>query len=585
MVSVYRKGILIFFSLINIASINASSIYVNKIGYLPSKVKYVYFSNLVDSFYVREQISGVIRFRGKAELWKEKDLATNLTLYRGDFSKFNGKGIFYITDNLGNKSSTFSISDTVFNEVYRKSLKYFYFQRCGIDLEQKHAGRYSHAKCHLLDGYFHRSTDTVGFKYVVGGWHDAGDYGKYIVNAGITVGTLLMAFELFPQKFSQDDLNIPESKNNIPDLLDEVKYELEWMLKMQNFDGGVYSKVTKERFEEFVMPQDDSPEGRYIYRISSTATADFAAVMARAYRIFNKYDKDFAYQCINAAKKAWNFLERNPDIVPLGGFKNPEGTITGEYGDKDDSDERLWASIELYFSTGNTKFFNYYESNYKKKNLFTTMDWGDVRTLAHLTFLTCQTELPCQTGLSHKTKEVLFSGIINEHKHSLENYCELLLSKSRKDGFNITILPGEYRWGSNSDVLNNAVILIFGYELLNKQDYYDTALMQLNYILGINAHDISFVTGVGDNSVMNPHHRPSAADGIFEPIPGLLAGGPNQYLDDPTLRSLFDSNSPPALCYVDDVGSWSSNETAINWNAPLVFVSGYFNEKVNPSEK
>lgn len=559
-----RKILLLFFTIINLY---ASSIYVNKAGYLTHKVKYVYFSNNVDSFFIHEKSCGKVLFKDKVSLWKENDLATGLTLYRGDFSQFNKQGIFYITDNLGNRSSEFEISDTVFYSLYKTSLKSFYYQRCGIDLEPKYANEYSHPKCHLLDGYFHKSCDTAGFKLVTGGWHDAGDYGKYVVNAGITVGTLLMAYEPFPHKFLDDNLNIPESNNNVPDILDEVKYELEWMLKMQDIDGGVFTKVAKEKFEDFVMPQDDLSEGRYIYRKSSAATADFAAVMARAFRVFKNYDKNFSLLCLNAARKAWGFIEKNPVIVPKGGFKNPEGTITGEYGDKNDSDERLWASIELYLSDGNQKYFDYYKNNYNKnENLFSTMDWGDVRSLAHFTFL------------FNNSKSNAHDDIFNKLSFSLKNYCEHLISKSNLDGFNLTIHPGEYRWGSNSDVLNNAVILILGYELLKKQEYYNAALMQLNYILGTNAHDISFVTKVGDKCVMNPHHRPSGADGIDDPVPGLLAGGPNQYLQDPTLQKNFNSNTPPALCYVDDVGSWSSNETAINWNAPLVFVAGYFND-------
>jgi endoglucanase len=126
-------------------------------------------------------------------------------------------------------------------------------------------------------------------------------------------------------------------------------------------------------------------------------------------------------------------------------------------------------------------------------------------------------------------------------------------------------------------VLNKALLLIYAYEQTDNNSYFQIASMQLNYIMGTNAHNISFITGVGTNSVMHPHHRPSVADGVINPVPGLLAGGPDQYLDDPVLQSHFNSSTPPALCYIDDVGSYASNEIAINWNAPLVFVSGYFN--------
>ena len=151
---------------------------------------------------------------------------------------------------------------------------------------QPYAGVYYHSSCHPGDGFYHSSTGQSGFKLSTGGWHDAGDYGKYIVNAGITLGTSLLAYESFPSKFNQDDLNIPESGNSIPDLLDEVRYELEWYLKMQNSNGGVYFKLTKQQFESFIMPNNDSGM-RYIYQLSSNATGDFVAVMARASRIFS----------------------------------------------------------------------------------------------------------------------------------------------------------------------------------------------------------------------------------------------------------------------------------------------------------
>lgn len=99
-----------------------------------------------------------------------------------------------------------------------------------------------------------------------------------------------------------------------------------------------------------------------------------------------------------------------------------------------------------------------------------------------------------------------------------------------------------------------------------------------NYILGANVHNLSFVTGIGSKSPMKPHHRPSEADGVIQPIPGLLVGGPNQYLNDPILQQYFNQNTPPTLCYIDHLHSYASNEIAINWNAPLVFVSGFFND-------
>jgi len=287
--------------------------------------------------------------------------------------------------------------------------------------------------------------------------------------------------------------------------------------------------------------------------------------MAKAARLYQPFDATFANQCLTAAALAWNFLTANPTIVPVGGFVNPGGTFTGEYGDTNDSDERLWAAAELFETTGLTEYNNYIIANYASVGTISgAMSWQNVKNLALITYL-----YSLQSTASQTLKNLI--------KNSLISYCNTLLNRASSNGFGVTINSGEYYWGCNSDALNKALLLINGYRQTNNLAYYETALMQLNYILGTNAHNFSFITGVGTNSVMHPHHRPSASDGIVNPVPGLLAGGPDQYLDDPVLQSHFTSSTPPALCYIDDVGSYASNEIAINWNAPLVYVLGFFN--------
>lgn len=540
-----------------------SQIFVNQAGYIPNLPKYFYTTINSDSFHIFQSGTGNKIFSQELLFSVSNDPATGLTLYRGDFSELQSQGSFVIIIN-SDSSEYFSIAPTAFNDAYRKSLKSYYYQRCGITLFPNYAGAYFHPLCHANDGYYHSSTNQTGYRATTGGWHDAGDYGKYIVNAGITAGTLLMAYETFSEKFSMDDLNIPESGNGIPDILDEVKFELEWFLKMQNDNGGVYFKLTKTQFEPFIMPNNDSG-ARYIYEISSTATGNFVAIMAKAARIFQQYDSAFADQCLQAAILGWSYLTANPTIIPPGGFVNPSGTSTGQYGDNVDTDERLWAACELFEATGESGYHNYIVSNYNVGGIInSTQGWRNVKNLGLLTYLFSN-----QSNASSTLK--------NNIRSSLVSYCNSLVARVSNNGFGVSINPGEYNWGSNSDVLNKALLLIYGYKETNNINYYESALMQLNYILGCNAHNISFLTGVGSNSVMNPHHRPSASDGITDPIPGLLAGGPDQYLSDPTLQSLFNSSTPPALCYVDDVDSYASNEIAINWNAPLVFVLGYFN--------
>ncbi len=544
----------------------AQIVMVNQAGYLPDQQKFVYSTDRADSFFVIDAASGAIRYKGAFTRASSNDAATGSATYAGDFTSLESDGRYRVATSLSDSSYPFTISDNVFQDVYRESLKSFYFQRCGMALTPQHAGVYARGTCHTNDATFHLSTGKTGSMKATGGWHDAGDYGKYVVNAGVTVGTLLMAYELFPSKFKCDDLNIPESGNGVPDILDEVRYELDWLFEMQDpLDGGVYFKVTPANFSGFIMPSQDTST-RYVYGKSTTATGDFAAAMAMAARIYSRFDTAFASRCLHAALAAWGYLSANSKIVPAGGFHNPEGTRTGEYGDPNDSDERLWAAAELYISTGSDNFNTYFADNCGGRDAFaSTMAWRNVRDLGLLDYLTCD-----RTNSDSTLKGTLL--------RSFDTYCESLVRIASNDGLNVSILPSQYVWGSNGEVLNNAVVLIVGYTLTGKKEYYNTALEQLNYVLGCNMKDMSYITGVGTASPMHIHHRPSASDGIAEPVPGLLAGGPDRGRYDAVLRSMYTDSTPPAKCYVDNQGSYASNEIAINWNAPLVFVSGYFNE-------
>ncbi len=540
-------------------------VYVNQCGYLPRLQKIAYTNQAADSFFIATVPEEKIVFKGIWSLRKTNDPSTALDLWQADFTAWDIPGKYIIKNERGDRSAEFSLSDTALSTVTLKSLKGLFFQRCGVALDAAHAGSYAHSSGHTTDGLFHASCDTSGFMNVKGGWHDAGDYGKYVVPAANAAGTLLMLAEWFPAYFSTDALHIPESGNGVPDLLDEIRYELEWMLRMQDpRDGGLFFKVTTKHFVGWVMPQN-SHETRYIYEKSSAATAGFAAVMARAARVYQTYDSVFAQTCRTAAGNAWNYLQTRPAIVPTGGFTNPSDTETGEYGDKDDRDERLWAAAELFETTGESVFNQYFQTHYQDLPLFEEqMGWGNEEPMALLTYLKST-----QPGTNPAVQGTI--------RNALYGFCDEQVTLSGNDGFRVAMANWEYYWGSNSVLLNKAILLIMAYEEGKNSNYRRTAWHQLNYILGTNGHNMTFVTDVGTNRPHHIHHAPSAADGVDEPVPGLLAGGPNKYLNDPELQSAFNSASPPAMCYLDVLGSYASNEITIYWNAPLVFVAAYFN--------
>ena len=183
-------------------------------------------------------------------------------------------------------SYSFEINDEVYKPVHLGMLRALYYNRCGCQLLEKHAGIYHHGTCH--NDKVLRWNDHQYRIECSGGWHDAGDYGRYITPGAVTIGHLLYAYKLYPNAF-EESMNIPESGNGIADVLNECRYELEWMLKMQTKDGGVYHKLTSWNHVDFIMPEEDQ-DPFYLFEISSLATADFCAIMALSYRVFKEVD-------------------------------------------------------------------------------------------------------------------------------------------------------------------------------------------------------------------------------------------------------------------------------------------------------
>lgn len=286
---------------------------------------------------------------------------------------------------------------------------------------------------------------------------------------------------------------------------------------------------------------------------SSCATADFAAVMAVAGRVYKPFDEAFAQQALGAAESAWKWLEQNPNVL----FSNPAGISTGAYGDRNCSDERLWAAAELYRTTGGAQYQSAFQQALPalKETIraVNPQSWGNVAPLGIWAY-------------------VMARGPGSEDlKTAILTAADQVVERSAKNGYLISMVARDYVWGSNGVVGNYAMQLLVANALKPEARYVNTALDNLHYLLGRNTHSISFVTQLGENACRHPHHRPSGADANEAPWPGLLAGGPNGRKQDPAMRKLPDG-MPPAKMYLDEQASYATNEVAINWNAPLVFV-------------
>ena len=541
----------------------SAAIKVDQVGYQPGapKVALVAAERPASDFTVRRVSGGAVVFRGKLGA-AVADPDSGDSVQAGDFSAFRTAGKYYLEVPGVGRSWEFAIDANVYGRAFYLAMRSYYGQRCGtaVDLGPEFPG-YRHAACHLLAAW-HASSGKSGTRMSAKGWHDAGDYGRYVVNSGITTGTLLWTWEMFADRVKSVNLNIPESGNSTPDILNEIKWNLDWMLSMQDEDGGVWHKQTSEKFCPFIMPEKDDlvsyvvGTGQEPFK-SSCATGDLAAVMAVAARAYKPFQPDYAAQCLRAARQAWTWLDKNPNVR----FNNPQGISTGGYGDNNCADERLWAAAELARSTGDAVYEKYFLDHYGdfKNSIRATgpQSWGNVANLGLWTYVL------------GKGQNAEAAGAIREA--SLKAADEIV-TRTAALGYRDSMTTRDYNWGSNSGAANYGMQLLVANAFKSDPRYVQTALDNLHYLLGRNPFSMSYVTWVGANPPHHPHHRPSGADGIAEPWPGFLVGGPNSGRSDPTMRAKVPASLPPAKAYIDDQEAYAANEVAINWNAPLVFL-------------
>ena len=539
-----------------------ADIRVNQAGYLPHapKVAIVAAAQPAKRFQVIDRDSGRVVFRGELSP-PSADADSGDTLKVADFSRVTRPGSYALeVPNVG-RSWSFRIAADVYSRPLYLAMRSFYGQRCGtaVEMGPEFPG-YKYEACHLI-GAYHPSSGKAGERSSHKGWHDAGDYGRYVVNSSIATGTMLWAFEMFQPVLSKLNLHIPESANATPDVLDEIRWNLDWMRTMQDTDGGVWHKQTSERFAGFVMPHQDKLTSYVIgtgsepYK-NSCATAGFATVMAIASRVFRPYDPAFTRDTAEAARSAWNWLDAHSQVL----FDNPKGVATGAYGDRDCSDERLWAAAELWRTTRDETYHRYFLANHaahlKAIRPVGPPSWNAVGPLGLWTYVLGKGA--DAAAVQQITKDTVTA-------------AEEIRRRSAANGYRISLTSTDYIWGSNAVAANYAMHLLIAHAFTRDRGYVNTALDNLHYLLGRNTFSLSFLTAVGQNSFQHPHHRPSGADANKEPWPGLLSGGPNRRKQDPAMQKLPDG-LPPARMYIDDQGSYAANEIAINWNAPLVFL-------------
>jgi endoglucanase len=561
---------------------------VNQLGYIPSfsKVAVVVSDAKEPLDFELLDGTGKVVFNGKT-VPTGLDASSGDPLHTLDFSAFTKTGKGYVLRVGKDQSDAFDIDVRIYAQTKYWAFKYFYLNRSGIELRMPYSGKpdWSRPAGHAKDVAACSAAAKCDYSLdVTGGWYDAGDYGKYVVNGGISAWTLMNWYErtvaLNGDTKSFGDLKdlIPESGNKIPDILDEARWELNFLLAMQvpankPQAGLVHHKMHDVDWTALGLGPHESKLKRELRPVSTAATLNLAAVAAQAARLFKPFDSAFADRCLSAAEVAYSAAKANPSLIaPI-----TDGKGGGAYDDNDVTDEFYWAATELYLTTGKATYKTDVEQSPFDKVIGTSddgntlMTWQRVDGLGKISMALTTTK----NGATERER----------YRKQLISVAEQYRKTVETEGYHLPFSPDKrsgFPWGSNSFVVNNSVVLALAYDFTKDRKYRDAAVAGLDYLFGRNAMAQSYVTGYGERPLLNPHHRfwahqanvkyPSAP-------PGALSGGPNSGLQDPYVKAAGRVGCKPQKCFIDHSEAWSVNEVTINWNAPLMWVLAWTDEQ------
>nr|WP_202524383.1 glycoside hydrolase family 9 protein [Kitasatospora sp. SID7827] len=511
------------------------------------------------------------------------DQASGQSTHLVDFGAYTGTGTGFTLVVGGLASHPFAISAALYDGLRADSLNFFYQQRSGIAIDAALAGGSAYARPAGHLGVAPNKGDTsvpcqagvCDYRLDVrGGWYDAGDQGKYVVNGGIATWELVGSFERARRAggdaaLGDATLRVPERGNGVPDVLDEARWELEFLLRMQVPDGKplagtAFHKIHDAQWTGLPTRPELDDQQRELHRPSTAATLNLAATAAQCARVYAPYDAAFAARCLDAARRAWSAAKANPNLLAPA----TDSTGGGAYEDADVSDEFYWAAAELLATTGEAQYRDAVTSSPLHARPADAFWWGGTATLGRITLATVP-------GVALPADDLA------RLRGLLTTAADGYLSTMGGQGYAVPLAPDGYVWGSNSAVANNAMVLAVAYELTGQQRYRSGALETMDYLLGRNALDRSYVSGYGARAAENEHHRFWAHQNdasLPHPPAGSFAGGPNSGLQDPVAEAQL-AGCAPAACYVDDIGSYSTNEVAVNWNASLAWLAAFAAER------
>jgi endoglucanase len=552
--------------------VNVPAIKVDTVGYPVGWRKIAIFNVEPKNAVVKAENGSVAHTFSKDEIAaRGKDAASQDPVWQADFSKLDKPGR-YVIESDGKKSDPFSIGSGVYKEALLAGQKHFYFQRCRTKLSEPHAvwagDKYTRdAPCHVHDdvGWDYESYPQKAKKWKLeGGWHDAGNYEMYIPSTGPTAQALLIAFETYPDLFKDGDLNIPESGNKLPDLLDEAAWGLRWILALQDESGAFRAREAVYDWSENA-PPDKERKARWVSGVGTASTAKATAVLAQAARVYGKLDPAFAKRCEQAAKKGWVFLDKHPERILLDG----KGSGQPLWDDQENYKEvgaRLIAAVEMWrsFRTPGAldKAKALLADAETEPDKFVSGAWPNLSRWGLMGL-----------AIDGKTPEDLRS----EAKKRLTAAAESLRPQIEKnDGYRCASMPTDYYWGHNSNLMEKAHQLAFVARLDPKANAWAVEALrdQWHWVLGRNPNGYSMVTRVGKGPD-RVYHMEWGRSKL--PPPGYLVGGPNGANMDflapgaPAKALLWDnpkplrSGLPPhSLWHFEQSDLWDSGAVAEN---------------------
>ncbi|SFF89580.1 non-processive endocellulase [Actinacidiphila alni] len=492
-----------------------------------------------------------------------------------DFSSYRRPGTGYTLHVGDDSSEPFDIGADPYTALSKDALSYFYAARSGTPIEAAYAGAdYARPAGHVGVAPNKGDTDvpclpgTCDYSLdVSGGWYDAGDQGKYVVNGALAAWQLMDSYERSRAQGNHQGagdglLSIPENHNGVPDVLDESRWEMEFLLSMQvpagqPLAGTVHHKIHDLAWTALPTRPDQDPQPRYLHAPSTAATLNLAAAGAQCARVWARYDKAFAARCLTAATTAWHAALAHPDLFA----PDSDSVGGGAYDDTRVADEFSWAATELYATTGDRTYLRHIDARISTDGF----SWRDTDGLTDLTIARLPGRFPAPMAAAARKR--------------VTAVADAFVRDEQRQGYPNPYLPadGGYVWGSNSAAANNAVVIATAYDLTHRARYRDAVLESLDYLLGRNALNQSFVTGYGERASHNQHTRIWAHEldpALPNPPKGSLAGGPDSALQDPVAQQNLPGCAP-ATCYIDEIFAYSTNEVAINWNSALAWVATF----------